>query len=144
MSTGWPGIRADEAVFEDPAHWQGLESGELIERCVDEIALIFARNARLLRAVVLISGADPEVLGRGMAYGRGFGDRFTATVLHGARESIDRDDSETAVRSAFGMIFSALVFRVAYGRALDPDGTGGSTFVRSLQTMVRRYPLPRP
>jgi AcrR family transcriptional regulator len=111
---GMARIRADHAVFEDADRWRGLPAAALIEAAVREVAAIFGRHERLLRAVVLISGVHPEVNRRGSANGRELGDRFTALLRPLSGEFAHPPaDAEAALRACFSTVFSALVIRVA-------------------------------
>ena len=135
-------VRADQAVFADAARWRGLAPEELVDHAVREVAGIFARHAALLRSVILVSGAHPEVYRRGVAYSGELG-TLVADVLLGARDQMDQDDPESAVRAAFTSVFSTLVVRVAYGPAIAGADIDDDAFLDSLGTMVRRYLFPR-
>lgn len=137
-------VRADQRVFTEEDHWRGLAAHEVVEQAVREVAGIFLRHAALLRSVVLISGAHPEVYRRGAIYSSELGDLFAGVLLR-ARGQMEPPDPETAVRAAFATVFSALVVRVAYGQAIATPDLDENTFLESLGTMVSRYLLrPRP
>ena len=134
---GMARVRADQDVFTDEDRWRDLPAPELAIQAVRETAAIFFRHAALLRAVVLISGAHPEVYRRGALYSRELGDLFGGVVLR-ARDEIDHPEPEAAVLAAFNSVFSALVVRVAYGPAFASPDANDESFLETLGTMVRR------
>jgi AcrR family transcriptional regulator len=137
---GMARIRADQRVFTDEDRWRGLAAHEVVEQAVREVAGIFLRHTALLRSVVLVSGAHPEVYRRGAIYSSELGDLF-AGVLVRVRGKMEQPNPETAVRAAFATVFSALVVRVAYGQAIAGPDLDENTFLASLGTMVSRYLL---
>jgi AcrR family transcriptional regulator len=137
---GMTRVRADHAVFDDPEQWRGLSPAQLVEHAVREVAGIFARHAALLRSVILVSGAHPEVYRRGVAHSRELGQLF-AGVLLGARDQLADDDPESAVQAAYTSVFSMLVVRVAYGPAIAGGHLDDDAFLGSMSTMVGRYLL---
>lgn len=137
---GMARVRGDQRVFTEEDRWRGLAADEVVEQAVREVAGIFLRHAALLRSVVLISGAHPEVYRRGAIYSRELGDLFAGVLLR-ARGQMQQPDPETAVQAAFTTVFSALVVRVAYGRAIAAPDLDENTFLASLGTMVSRYLL---
>jgi AcrR family transcriptional regulator len=136
-------LKAEQAVFTDDEQWHDLSAGERCAKAVREVAGTFFRHAALLRAVVLISGAHPEVYRRGTVQVRELGDLFTAQVLR-ATADIDQPDPEAAVRAVFGMVFSALVVRTAYGPGFTAPATSDADFTDTLTTMARRCLLRAP
>lgn len=54
----------------------GLTTEQLVTDAVRRVEAIFMRNARFLRAVLLISGVRPEILRRGALDAQELGDRF--------------------------------------------------------------------
>ena len=137
---GMARVRADQRVFTDEDRWCRLAADEVVEQAVREVAGIFLRHAALLRSVVLISGAHPEVYRRGAIYSSQLGNLFACVLLR-ARDQMEHPDPETAVRAAFTTVFSALVVRVAYGQAIAAPDLDQDTFLRSLGDMVSRYLL---
>lgn len=137
---GMARVRADQEVFTDESRWGGLTPHQLAVGAVREIAGIFNRHAALLRSVVLVSGAHPEVHRRGVAYSAELGELFAAVLLR-ARDQMDQPDPERAVRTAFTSVFSTLVVRVAYGPAIAVADIDDGEFLESLSTMVSRYLL---
>ncbi|MCX4457503.1 MULTISPECIES: TetR/AcrR family transcriptional regulator [unclassified Streptomyces] len=133
-------VRADQGVFADADHWRGLAPDRLVDRAVRAVAGIFARHAPLLRSVILISGAHPEVHRRGATYSAELG-RLFAGVLLEVRDHLDHDDPESAVRAAYTVLFSSLVVRVAYGPAIAGSEADEDTFLASLSDMACRYLL---
>lgn len=135
-------VRADQTVLADEERWRGLPAEEIAVQAVREIAGIFHRHSALLRSVVLISGAHPEINRRGARYARELGDMFTERLLRPGVQ-IDQPDPETAVRAAFNAVFSAAVLRVAYGPAFAAPVADEEQFLDTLSTMVRRYLFDR-
>jgi AcrR family transcriptional regulator len=133
-------VRADQEVFADADRWRDLSPDQLVDRAVRAVAGIFARHAPLLRAVILISGAHPEVHRRGAAYSAELG-RLFAGVLLQIRDRLDHRDPEPAVRAAYTTVFSSLVVRVAYGPAIAGAEADDDAFLASLSDMARRYLL---
>ncbi|MDX2541652.1 TetR/AcrR family transcriptional regulator [Streptomyces sp. WI04-05B] len=133
-------VRADHSVFADAGHWRGLSPDRLVERAVCAVADIFGRHAALLRAVILISGAHPEIHRRGAAYSTELGRLFTGVLLE-VGEHMDHDDPESAVRAAYTTVFSTLVVRVAYGPAIADAEADDDAFLASLSDMACRYLL---
>jgi AcrR family transcriptional regulator len=133
-------VRADQEVFADAGHWRDLTADQLVDRAVRTVAGIFARHAPLLRAVVLISGAHPEVHRRGATYSAELG-RLFAGVLLQAGDCLDHRDPERAVRAAYTTVFSSLVVRVAYGPAIAGAEDDDDAFLASLSDMACRYLL---
>ena len=131
-------LKAEQAVFVDEEQWRGLPAGERCAKAVRAVAETFFRHAALLRAVVLISGAHPEVYRRGAIQVHELGDLFAARVLPAAAD-LDRPDPRTAVRAAFGTVFSALVVRTAYGPGFTGPATSDQEFLDTLIDMTTRY-----
>jgi AcrR family transcriptional regulator len=137
---GMARVRADQDVFTDENRWRDLPADELVVQAVREVASIFLRHAALLRAVVLVSGAHPEVYRRGAIYSRELGNLF-ADVLLRAQDQMHQPDPEAAVRAAFTIVFSTLVVRVAYGPAIASPDLDEDALLESLGAMVRSYLL---
>jgi AcrR family transcriptional regulator len=135
---GMARLTAEQAVFTDDEQWRDLTAEQRCAKAVREVAGAFFRHAPLLRAVVLTSGAHPEVYRRGAIHVRELGDLFTARVLQAATD-IDQPDAEAAVRAAFGMAFSALVVRTAYGPGFTAPATSDDEFLDTLTGMAGRY-----
>lgn len=87
---------------------------------------------------VPISGVHPEVYRRGALASAKVVDLF-AGALVGIRAQIDQPDPDAAVRAAYSTVFSALVFRAAYGPAISAGPVDEEVFLDSLSTMVRCY-----
>jgi len=138
---GMAGLRAEQQVFADSARWAGLPAGQVIEQAITEMAARFLPHARFLGAVILRSGAHPEIFRRGAEYSREFGDQFTAAVLR-ARPAIRRADPEAAVRACFSTMFSALAVRVSYGHGFaTSQPMDDDAYVAHLVEMGQRYLL---
>ena len=138
---GIAGIRAEQQVFGDPAHWSGLAPAALVREAVAQVVGISLRHRPFLRAVVLVSGVHPEVQARGGRYVHELAGLFTDVVL-GARDAIRHADRERAVLSCFGSTFSATVLRLAYGPAFTtPAPVDDDAFVADLGEAAVRYLL---
>ncbi|MEV5828025.1 TetR/AcrR family transcriptional regulator [Spirillospora sp. NPDC052242] len=133
-------VEADQAVLTDTERWAGSPAEAVVRGAVEETARIFARHDRFLKAIVLISGAHPEVQRRGGASTRRLGDQFTSLVL-AHRDHITHDDPESAVRTCFNTTFAALVVRVAYGPGFTAPETDYATFTAQLGDVAVRYLL---
>lgn len=134
-------VRADHAVFEDEERWRDVPAHRVAVEAVNEVAGIFRRHAALLRAVVLISGAHPEVYRRGSRHGEELGDLFTQVMLRaGAGSRLAAP--ETAVRGAFGAVFASLVVHTAYGPAFAAAQADDEQFLATLSAMVESYLFP--
>ncbi|MFB4295000.1 TetR/AcrR family transcriptional regulator [Actinomadura sp. NTSP31] len=136
-------LNADQAVFADQQRWDGLAPERLVGEAVTELAGLFFRHARFLRAVVLISGAHPEVERRGSAHSRRLGEEFTAVVLRAA-DRIAHPDPAAAVHACFTTLFSALVVRVAYGAGFAAPATTDEVFTGQLVQIATGYLLNPP
>lgn len=137
---GMARLRAEQAVFTDEEQWRGLSAEQCCAKAVREVAGPFFRHPALLRSVVLISGAHPEVYRRGAEQVREIGDLFTARVLQAAA-GIGRPAPEAAARALFGMVFSALVVRTGYGPGFITPATTDDRFLETLVDMAHRYLL---
>ncbi|MGK5169266.1 TetR/AcrR family transcriptional regulator [Geodermatophilus sp. CPCC 205761] len=138
---GIAGIRAEQAVFSDAAHWSGLAPAALVREAVAQLVGISLRHRRFLRAVVLVSGVHPDVQARGGHYVHELAGLFAGVVLR-AREAITHDDPERAVRSCFGSTFSTTILRLAYGPGFTtPEPVGDAAFVADLGETAVRYLL---
>jgi AcrR family transcriptional regulator len=135
---GMARVRADEAVLSDQRHWHDVPTDRLAVAVVREVAGIWLRHAAFLRAVVLVSGAHPEVYRRGAYYSRQLGDRAAAVLLRDPR-AVDDADPPTAVRAAFNAVFAALIVRITYGPAFATPAIDDDTFLTTLGAMVQRY-----
>lgn len=107
-------IMQDHAPFDDDRAWQPLSDGERIGRAVEILCDIFERNRRLLRAIVLISGAHPEVARRGVEHRAALCAQFVSVLAPIDARSAHADPLR-AREFAFALVFSALVVRTAYG-----------------------------
>ncbi|WP_460307525.1 TetR/AcrR family transcriptional regulator [Actinocorallia aurea] len=132
--------RADEAVFADPARWTGLTPRELIAGAVAELTRMFQRHARFLGAVVLISGAHPEIKRRGSDHAHRIGEAF-ADVVQRAEDHIAHPDPRAAALACYDTLFSALVLRTAYGPGFAVPTTPDEAFTTHLTRITTAYLL---
>ena len=141
---GMERARADHAGFADAERWAGPTPEQRVREAVALLLRISFRHARLLRAVVLVSGMHPEVQRRGTRNVQELGDRFARVVLV-ARDAITHDDPEAAVRTCFGSIFADSTIRVAYGPGFStPSPLDDETYVAELGDLAARYLLGTP
>ena len=103
---------------------------------------IFTDNAAFLRAVVLISGAHPEVRRRGEAYRNAIGALFTA-VLAPIDVNAGHHNPAREREFCFSLIFSAMVLHTAYGPGFGPAGDQ-EFLIQELVTMAQRYLMAGP
>jgi hypothetical protein len=114
-----------------------------VGEAVTELAGVFFRHARFLRAVVLISGAHPEVKRRGAVHARRLGDEFTAVLMRAA-DRIAHPDPAAAAHACFTMLFSTLVLRIAYGAGFTAPATTDDAFTGQLVQIATGYLLNPP
>jgi AcrR family transcriptional regulator len=133
---GMSRVSASEAVFSEPDGWD-LGNRERVEKAVRSLVHVFTANADLLRAVVLISGAHPEVRRRGERHRSRIRDLFTA-VLEPVDEVSPHHDPAAAREFCFATVFSALVVRTAYGGQFGLPGSE-QDLAHDLGTMAVRY-----
>ncbi len=136
---GMSRVLADQAAFAEPDGWAGDDMSR-ISQAVNLLVKIFSDNAAFLRAVVLISGAHPEVQRRGASYRQELGDIFAA-ALPPIVVTSPHPDARQAHDFCFSLIFSALVVRTAYGPGFGVPGDV-SAMTRELVTMAQRYLRP--
>lgn len=119
---GMTRVAADHAAFADDARWAGLTPEATIAQAVALVLEVFARNAALLRSVILLSSAHPGILRRGAEHARQLQALFVRRCLPAVS---DRHPSPTAAaETAFNTVFAVAVFHVAYGASFL--GTSGS------------------
>ena len=117
---GMQRVLADQAVFLDSDIWAGSDRHHLVSQAVRTVARIFCDHSPFLRAVVLISGAHPEVARRGKAYRLELGQLFSS-VLEPVDEVSTHPAPTSARAFAFSVVFSALVVGTAYGPGFGSD-----------------------
>ena len=138
---GMSRLRAEQDVFADAERWAGLAPADLVRTAVAEMVGISLRHQRILRAVVLISAAHPEVQRRGSRYSQELGEGFVRVVLRVA-DDITHPDPEAAVRACFGTVFAASIIRVAYGAGFATAApVDDDAFVADLGETAARYLL---
>jgi AcrR family transcriptional regulator len=125
-------------VFANDRQWHDLPPDQVVQKAVREVIGLFQRQEAFIRSVVRISGVHKEVNRRGARYSQELGDAFTRRLLD-IRDQIDDPDPETAIRVAYNAVFSAVIFRVAYGPAFAVPPLDDQTFSDTLTTMVQRY-----
>jgi len=131
---GMSRVLASERVFDDLDR-RATAFSQRVEQAVRGLVRVFAENTDFLRAVVLISGAHPEVRRRGEVYRAAIGQRF------GAFLDPPGGASDQKTQFCFAMVFSAMVVRVAYGPGFGPAGCL-EELTEELVTMARRYLQP--
>ena len=130
---GMQRVLASEQVLDEREPWDAPVDQRL-ERSVRGLVDVFADNAEFLRAVVLISGAHPEVRRRGEVYRQAVSRRFTASLGRPAPTSASAREREFC----FDLVFSAMVVRVAYGLGFGPAGDLDE-LASELVTVAQRY-----
>jgi AcrR family transcriptional regulator len=126
------------AVFADDQQWRGLPPDQVVRKAVHEVVGLFQRHEAFMRSVVRISGVHEEVSRRGALYSRELGDAFTRRLLD-VGDRIDDPDPESVIRVSYNTVFSAVIFRVAYGPAFATPPVDDQTFRETLTSMVQRY-----
>jgi AcrR family transcriptional regulator len=139
---GMSRVLAGHQVFAEVDRWDFDDDHRRVEQAVRYLVEIFIGNAAFLRAVVLISGAHPEVRRRGEAYRNAIGELFTA-VLAPLDAHASHDNPAREREFCFSLIFSAMVLRTAYGPRFGPTG-GEEILIQELVTMAQRYLLAGP
>lgn len=129
-------VVADHAVFGQMEVWAGLTGRQRIAKAVRTVSSIFRTHREFLRAVVLISGAHPEVARRGARYRAELAELF-GSVLDPLDQRTD-DGLASASAFAFTLVFSTFVVDTAYGPLFG--GIDEDELVRA----VERYLLGRP
>ncbi len=129
---GMERVLASEEVFADAEQWE-RDDRRRVEKAVRSLVRVFEDNAAFLRAVVLISGAHPEVRRRGEAYRAAIGRVFSSVLVPAGASPRERE-------ACFAMVFATMVVRTAYGPGFDLDEP--DAMVDELVTMAQRYLLP--
>jgi AcrR family transcriptional regulator len=130
-------VAADHAPFTDDTRWDGLGPAATIEQAVRLVLAIFARHARLLRAVVLISSAHPEIYKRGARYSRQLQDLYVERC--GPAVSRRHPNPGEAAAASFDAVFSSAIFRTAYGPDFLAPGRDDSGYATRLADMQVAY-----
>lgn len=133
---GMSRVLADHRVFAEEVRGGGGAPVEGIESAVLFLVTLFSKHADFLRAVVLISGAHPELRHRGEAYARELGGLFADAVVTGG--SGGSGPEGVPVDFCFSLLFATLVLRTAYGPGLGPSGDE-EDLCQEMVTMARRY-----
>jgi AcrR family transcriptional regulator len=138
---GMARVRAGEVVFEEPAAWDLGDDRERIAQAVSRLVQIFTDNTMFLKAVILISGAHPEVRRRGESYRNRIGKLFDLALIPIALDPL-HDDPAQAREFCFSLVFSAMVVRTAYGPGFDLKANTDA-LTDELVTVAQRYLLSR-
>lgn len=136
---GMTRVRAAEEVFEQPEAWNIDDDAERIAWAVRRLTRIFIDNGPFLRAVVLISGAHPEVRHRGEAYRQRIANLFDSVLAPVSVTSMHQDPMQ-AREFCFSLVFAAMVVRTAYGPGFGPEGDRG-LITEELVGLAQRYLL---
>jgi AcrR family transcriptional regulator len=129
-------VNAHVDAFYARTDLQELELGELIEAVVRHAAEIVDLDARLLRALVLRGGSDPDVAARG-AQGIRHHAASVSALLAPHLRSAGHPDAEAAVAFTHSVVYSALINRVTWpDRYLAPEPTWDA-FVTRLARLMR-------
>lgn len=107
-------VVADHAIFRRPGVWEHLDDHERVSLAVRSVTKIFHAHRDFLRAIVLISGAHPEVARRGARYRADLAELF-GSVLERVKLRSGHRSPAAASGFAFMLVFSALVVDTAYG-----------------------------
>jgi AcrR family transcriptional regulator len=138
---GMSRVLADHHVFAEPDRWHLETDPQRVEQAVRYLVQIFLDHAAFLRAVVLVSGAHPEVRRRGEAYRSAISELFTS-VLTPLEPNPLHSDQGAAREFCFSLVFSAMVLRTAYGPGFGPAGDA-DVLTNELVTMSHCYLLTR-
>jgi len=136
---GMSRVLAGHEVFAEQDRWNLDDDQRRVEQAVRYLVKIFIDNAALLRAVVLISGAHPEVRRRGEAYRNALMELFTA-VLAPLDVNPLRENPIREREFCFSFVFSTMVLRTAYGPGFGPAGDA-ELLTQELVSMAQRYLL---
>jgi AcrR family transcriptional regulator len=121
---GMARVAAAHAPLADDTRWTGLTPQATIGQAVTLVLDVFARHAALLRSVVLLSSAHPEILRRGSEHARQLQALFVRRCLPAVSDR--HPDPVAAAETAFNTVFAAAVFHLAYGPSfLGSGGTHG-------------------
>ena len=110
---GMARVAADHAPFADDALWEGLGPTATIRQAVGQVMAIFSRHTALLRAVILLSSAHPEVFRRGAGYTRQLRELYVQRCSPAVCGQ--HTDPAAAASASFDAVFASAVFRTAYG-----------------------------
>lgn len=136
---GMTSVLTSHDVFRDEARWAALDDQQRVEQAVADLVRTFTDHADFLRAVVLISGAHPEVRQRGAAYREALGVHFAEVLPPVATQTRrGRADPDAAHQLCFSVVFSAMVVRTAYGPGFGLAGEE-DLLAAELAAMVGRY-----
>ena len=131
-------MRSDTLDPEDAA-WQQLPAEMVIPEAVTAVARIWLSNARLLRALVVRSGEDPETFRRGAQHSVDLARRFRRILLSRA-DVVSGRDAERRADACFRVVYAALVQRVMFGSGFESDVPLSDRQLQgALIEMVRRF-----
>jgi AcrR family transcriptional regulator len=134
---GMTRVTADHAAFADDSRWSGLAPEATIRQAVTLVLEVFARHAALLRSVVLLSSAHPEVLRRGSEHAQ----QLRALFVRRCAPAVgDHHPSRSAAaETAFNTVFAVGVFDVAYGRSFLGSADDQERLATDLASMQTAY-----
>ncbi|MDQ1204819.1 TetR/AcrR family transcriptional regulator [Microbacterium sp. SORGH_AS_0862] len=132
-----------DAAFAPHSEWDALETAQFVERAVNVLILHLRRHAPIVRAIVLRAAVDPVMRTSGAPRIRSMADAFTARMLDRAAD-YPHPDPETAVRDAFGMVFEALSWDIAFGSDYRASGALGAPPDARLPSTCRMLLLTSP
>ena len=132
-------INRFDTLDPDDAVWQDMPSEMVIPEAVAAVARIWLKNARLLRALVVRAGEDPETFRRGGQHSVDLARRFRQILLSRA-EVLSGPDAERRADTCFRIVYAALVQRVMFGSGFESDvPLSDGQLQAALIEMVQRY-----
>ncbi|MFC8361287.1 TetR/AcrR family transcriptional regulator [Streptomyces griseorubiginosus] len=125
----------------DPERWKAEPLSRLVPALIADLALMLARNGRILGAFQQRGATDPEIATVGKAGYTDLRDRFTALLLAHPDE-IHHPDPPRAVSSCFVTVYAALVRALALDTSAEAaEGSDLSTLVEDLGAMCLAFLL---
>jgi AcrR family transcriptional regulator len=134
---GMARVAADHAPFANDSLWEGLGPAATIGQAVRLVMTIFDHHAALLRAVVLLPSAHPEVLRRGAHHTQ----QLRELYVQRCRPAVSGQhaDPATAAGASFDAVFASAVFRTAYGPSFLRSGQDADDHAARLAEMQAAY-----
>lgn len=132
-------ITRSDTLDPEDVMWQELPAERVIPEAVTAITRIWLRNARLLRALVVRAGEDPETFRRGGEQSIDLARRFRRILLSRA-DVISGQNAERRADACFRIVYAALVQRVMFGSGFESDlPLSDAQLQAALIEMVRRF-----